>query len=172
MDKLALMHSLDLPTKAIHLLIGGIASHSLRGTASALRVDSINDFLEGIHRIISVITDIDRRFNNGGKAEKGKDIQCKGCGKKSHSTKQCRANEVTCFLCNAKGHYKFDCPKKSRRQPAAATQSSIATSVSTMARGSPSVALVSHNFPKSISRRFISKGKCFGLFFVRITRYR
>jgi len=42
MDKLALMYQLDLPmSDTIHLLIGGIACRSLRGTASTLKVDSV-----------------------------------------------------------------------------------------------------------------------------------
>ncbi|KMQ89728.1 solute carrier family 12 member 8 [Lasius niger] len=103
MDKLALMHGLDLPVQdSIYLLIGGISSRSLRGTASALKVDSVDEFLEEMHRIASATTDLDRKVSGGGKADKVKDVQCRGCGKKGHSASAEPAKSPA-FCANKKG---------------------------------------------------------------------
>lgn len=100
----------------IYLLINGIASRSLRGTL-VLKIDSICQFLEEMHRITSMTSDPERRSENRLKfAEKAKDLQCKQCGRKEHTQKQYRISKLTCFLCKAKGHVKSDCPKRKRDQ--------------------------------------------------------
>lgn len=110
MEKLMLMHRLDLSDQeAIHLLIGGITSRSLRGTASALQVETMDKFFEEMHRITTAMMETERKsFNTNYKTDKDKDARCTGCGKKGHAVKQCRTVEITCFLCKKKGHYKTD----------------------------------------------------------------
>lgn len=114
LDKLALMHALELPTKdAIQLLISGIMSSSLRGTAASLKVDSIDQFLEEMHHVAVAASDPDRgdQDKKNVKLTKGKEMTCKTCGRKGHFSKDCRESELVCFSCHAKGHRRVDCPK-------------------------------------------------------------
>lgn len=75
MDKLALIYSLDLPQRdTIHLLISGMASRSLRATASVLRAESVDEFLEEMRRITSVMSDVDRKPSSNPKVDR-KDLQ-------------------------------------------------------------------------------------------------
>jgi len=102
MDKIALLHRLELPeTNVIHFLIRGIASRLLRATASALKVDSIDLFLDEMHRITLATADSEKKPVNDYIQEKSKDLAYKGCGKKRQ--RNCNANKVTCF-CKMKGH--------------------------------------------------------------------
>jgi len=51
MDKLVLMKNLNFPERdSIHLLINGIGSRSTRELAAALKVYTVDDFLEEMHR--------------------------------------------------------------------------------------------------------------------------
>lgn len=54
----------------IHLLIGGLACRSLRGTPLTLKVDSVDEFLEEMHRITSATTNVEKKTNGNGKMEK------------------------------------------------------------------------------------------------------
>ena len=44
-------------------------------------------------------------------------IRCAKCGQASHTTRECRDLEMTCFNCQGKGHVSRDClhPRKKRR---------------------------------------------------------
>jgi len=83
MDKLSLMHKLNLPAKdEIHLLIGSITSRSFCGTAQALRSRSVDEFLEEMHGITAVMADAERKAGPGQKTEKMRDKSCKTCVEK------------------------------------------------------------------------------------------
>lgn len=121
-EKLSLMHSLNLPTKdVINLLIGGITSASLRATASTLTTNSVEEFLEKMRQLTAAAGDMQRKATSGGsKGNKSSDFTCKTCGKKGHATKDCRGKDytLTCFFCKAEGHRRTECPKLQRKDVA------------------------------------------------------
>lgn len=133
MDKLTLIHRLDLPEEdQIHLLISGIGDRLLRVTASALRADDVDHFLHEMHRITSATQNFERKSTGGSKADRG-DQQCYGCGKKGHIQKNCYAAESICGQCKTKGHFTKDCPRGRKEQPtakAASMRSSTAATIS------------------------------------------
>jgi len=134
-EKLALMHQLDLPEEdRIHLLIGGIAQSSLRATALSVAATSLDVFLERMRQISEGVGDGDRKPSAAGSGPKkdAREVACRNCGKKGHSHKECRG-ELVCFYCKNKGHRRFDCPalhKRDAKIPTARSQPSAA-SVST-----------------------------------------
>lgn len=100
MDKLVLMHSLNLPVEdAIHLLINGITSRSLRETAASLKDDSIDQFLNDMDRITTTIEDRDRKtVNTHIKVEKAK----YGVAKKGQTDRPTK--DLICNYCKIRGH--------------------------------------------------------------------
>lgn len=115
MDKLALIKRLDLPVSdTINLLIGGITINSLKATALAIGVTSIEDFLEKMRIIASSVSEGDykntkifTRVNS-----KSRDPNsCRNCGRKGHTHHQCKSDSI-CFYCKGKGHRQYDCPQK------------------------------------------------------------
>lgn len=128
MEKLALVYRMDLPERdIIHLLINGISSRSLRATASALKVESVDEFLEEMHRITAAVAKPERKHINGVKADKNRDLQCKTCGKKGHTAKQYRSADVVCFFCKTPGYRKPECPKLKKRDVPGSTAVEVST---------------------------------------------
>lgn len=83
MDKLSLMHSLNLQdADAINLLIGGIMKSSLRATALTLAVDTIDQFLSKMRVVTEDIADLERNSQVPSKANRPRDVTCRKCGKK------------------------------------------------------------------------------------------
>ncbi|KYN28034.1 hypothetical protein ALC57_02552 [Trachymyrmex cornetzi] len=118
MDKLTLMHDLDLPQEsAIHLLISGILSRSLRETAAALNVESVDSFLDAMHKITSVNMDSDKRLTNDSRSVKAKDMASKKGGKSSQTTQaEQKDGTPSCRFCKTPGHTYEDCRKRQWRE--------------------------------------------------------
>jgi len=77
-DKLALIHRLNLPTAdTINLIIGGIPQHSLRATALTLPTTSLDQFLEAMRRITAGLGDFDKKSPNQNKNNRIKDSNSK-----------------------------------------------------------------------------------------------
>jgi len=111
-DKLSLMHQLELPAHdVINLLIGGILQPMLRATALSLRSATVEHFLETMRHITSGIADDQRRRPTPTTNAKQPSLECRNCGKKGHNHQNCRAQAV-CFYCKAPGHRQYDCPNK------------------------------------------------------------
>ncbi|KMQ84752.1 hypothetical protein RF55_17196 [Lasius niger] len=91
-DKLALMHRVDLPEQdKVHLLVSGITVTPLKATALSIAEDSLDGFLERMRRITQGATEWDRKSTQQGSSSKAnKDVPCRNCGKKGHAHKDCR----------------------------------------------------------------------------------
>ncbi|CAL1683820.1 unnamed protein product [Lasius platythorax] len=112
MEKLTLIHTLNLPARdVISLLIGGIQQSSLRAAALTLTSQSLDKFLEAMRRITAGMSDCNKKPFSNSKNGKAKDITCKTCGKKGHLQQDCRNAERVCNYCKGSGHWKADCPK-------------------------------------------------------------
>lgn len=128
MEKLFLIHDLELPTDScIHLLISGITNSSLRATAAALEVDTVDKFLKAMHRITSVVDVEERNFFSTPRNQKQREIICHGCGKPGHMQNECRksfSSVSICVYCKSTGHLRNECPKLKKRDPVNSSQSS------------------------------------------------
>ncbi|XP_011858869.1 PREDICTED: uncharacterized protein LOC105556393 [Vollenhovia emeryi] len=114
LEKLALMHRLDLPIQdSIQLLISGITQSSLRATALSVTSESMDSFLEKMRLISQGALDPEKKTSTQPK-QQGKNGTCKNCGKKGHNFKECKA-EISCFYCKEKGHRSYDCPSLKQR---------------------------------------------------------
>ncbi|KAK2574692.1 hypothetical protein KPH14_012996 [Odynerus spinipes] len=123
MDKLALIHHLNLPEDSIiHLLTGGLGNMSLRAIATSLKVNSVDEFLDAMHQITSVTYEGNKASSSNSKEQKPKTPTCDTCGKMGHHQRQCRKNLQSCVYCKASGHQRENCPKlkaKERASPSA-----------------------------------------------------
>jgi len=85
-DKLALMHCLELPIKdVINLLVEGITQSSVRATALSVMTDSIESFLERMRHITEGLMEPERKITTVTELSKLQDSVCKNCGKRGHS---------------------------------------------------------------------------------------
>lgn len=94
-DKLVLMHRLELPVKnTIHLLVGGIRlilQNTLRITALSVKADNVESFLDQMRTIAEGFAELERRApTNFGKPAKPREDLCRNCGKRGHIHKNCR----------------------------------------------------------------------------------
>lgn len=122
-DKLALIHRLDLPsTDAINLIISGIPQHSLRATALALTTQTVDKFLEAMRRITFGMGDIDKKSNHQNKSNK-KDFKATDGKSQNHKDKTTKGS---CNYCKKEGHWKSDCPLLKKKERTVATASSPA----------------------------------------------
>ncbi|XP_024881129.1 uncharacterized protein LOC112460599, partial [Temnothorax curvispinosus] len=115
MDKLELMKNLNLPEEdAIHLLINGIGSRSLRETAAAFHCATVEEFLEEMQRITSVSAEPTRKVHHqevkNDKVKNSEDTVPKDSSV-SKSDK-----DVFCVYCRAKGHVRADCYKLKKKE--------------------------------------------------------
>ncbi|XP_024880065.1 uncharacterized protein LOC112459926, partial [Temnothorax curvispinosus] len=115
MDKLVLMKNLNLPEEdAIHLLINGIGSRSLREAAAVLHCATVDEFLEEMHRITSVSAEPTRKIHHqeikNDKVKNSEDTVPKDSSV-SKSDK-----DVFCVYCRAKGHVRADCYKLKKKE--------------------------------------------------------
>jgi len=114
-EKLALIHQLELPVKdTINLLTGGIQHPTLRATALSLGSTSVEDYLDSMRHITAGVADLERRRPfQGIAAQQTRTPQgsCRNCGKSGHIHLNCRA-EPTCFYCKKPGHRQYECPAK------------------------------------------------------------
>lgn len=119
-EKLTLIHRLDLPVRdIIHLLISGIPHSALRATALSTSADSVENFLKKMRPVVEGVVDNDKKATpivTGARPKgAGSEGVCKNCGKKGHSHQECRG-EPTCFYCKEKGHRLFECPLIRRKE--------------------------------------------------------
>jgi len=140
------MQKLDLSVKdRIHLLISGIPIGSLRATALTFQCGSVEDFLEKIRPVTDGMLENEKKSQHpsGSAKLRHREDLCKNCGKKGHSHKECK-NDVTCFLCKAKGHRQFDCPKTKKRTPtrvlAAVSSATLQVAAGVSAEDTPEIA--------------------------------
>lgn len=153
-DKVALMHRLDLSIKdTINLVIGGITQSLLRTVALSIRAETLEEFLETMRQITEGITDIEKRRPGTGNASTAtstgapRDVY-RNCGKKGHTHQECRG-ETSCFYCKEKGHRRYDCSVLRRKgatpkttTPGASTTALPAANVSVEASSARAVAAV------------------------------
>ncbi|XP_026829817.1 uncharacterized protein LOC113563025 [Ooceraea biroi] len=134
MDRLTLMHSLDLSAKdSIHLLTGGIGNQALRATAAALRVETIDEFLDGMHNITAVTTENFKGQFSNQRTLNTEEQRSNGGGKVGHLAKHCRTAGTFCVYCRSQGHLRNDCPKlKRKEQQGCTSQPTAAGAVSTV----------------------------------------
>lgn len=127
MDKLALMKNLRLPDQAsILLLINGIASKALRGTAASLRVETVDKFLEEMFPITIAFGESYKKPPfSAVKPEKNK--LSENIPDKMQQVKI--SKEAYYVYCRAKRHVRKDCAKLKRKeqQPKSNTSSKPAT---------------------------------------------
>ncbi|CAL1686650.1 unnamed protein product [Lasius platythorax] len=107
MDKLVLMKNLNLPERdSIDLLINGVGSRSTRELAAALKVYTIDDFLEEMHRITTA---------SGEALKKSPSFARKNYVAKAATTPNPKdtnqTKETFCVYCRTKGHTRDDCYK-------------------------------------------------------------
>ncbi|CAL1672453.1 unnamed protein product [Lasius platythorax] len=149
MDKLALMKNLRLPDQeSIHLLINGIASKALRGTAAALRVETVDEFLEEMFPItIAFGESYKKPPYSTTKPEKNKLPE--NIPDKTQQVKI--SKEAYCVYCRAKGHVREDCAKlkKKEQQPKSNTSPKPAT-VSAVSDDNSTVAVIGASEKKAI----------------------
>lgn len=120
----------DVP---IPLLISGIGSQSLRNTAAALRVNTIDEFLDEMHQIIATTSDGSKRQQANQHSTKKEEQRCNSCGKAGHIAKNCSKPKAFCVYCKTTGHLRNDCLKlKRKEQPGTSASTSAATAVSTV----------------------------------------
>ncbi|KMQ83810.1 hypothetical protein RF55_19054 [Lasius niger] len=142
MDKLSLIHRLNLPTAdTVNLIIGGIPQHSLRATALTLPTHSLDQFLEAMRRITFGMGELDKRNpSQPSKNGRNKDAGHKGSdGKGQRDTK---AGEGTCNYCKKKGHWKSDCLLLKKKEKTTTMTSSPTDSKSTGPSSHPTAAAV------------------------------
>ncbi|KMQ88874.1 hypothetical protein RF55_11569 [Lasius niger] len=133
-DKMILMKNLKLPEDdTIHLLINGIASRSLREVAAALKVKSVDEFLEEMQRITSSSGEVARKtppiFVEN---QKDKDASQAVTTKEADQSKELPKDSF-CAYCRAKGHTKLECFKLKRKEKNLPKTESKATSSSVSA---------------------------------------
>ncbi|XP_036146891.1 uncharacterized protein LOC118646976 [Monomorium pharaonis] len=116
LDKLVLIKNLKLPeTEIIHLLINGIASSSLRELAAVLKVTTVDEFLEEMHRITLASGEPGKKQSS----PSGKPIQkSKNTNESSEkNVDQLRATkDLYCVYCRNKGHLRADCFRLKRKE--------------------------------------------------------
>lgn len=129
MDKLILMKNLKLPERdAIHLLINGIGSRSLRELAAVLKVSTIDEFLEEMHRITSASNEISKKSPILNTKTQGFKVAHPPPSKDTSQSK-----DLFCVYCRAKGHLRDDCYKLEKKdkvttsQPVSKVPSTVAT---------------------------------------------
>lgn len=123
MQKLKLLQNLHLPDKeSINFLISGITSPKLREMASLLNTDSIDDFLEHMHKLTVAYGDMNRRSPPSVKKfdkDKSKGFSsANGKLSSSDSTK-----DSSCVYCRTKGHVRADCFRLKRKEQTKQTSS-------------------------------------------------
>lgn len=121
MDKLVLMKNLNLPERdSIHLLINDIGSRSTRELAAALKVYTVDDFLEEMYRITTA----------SGEALK----KSPPCEKKDHVAKPAiisnskdtnQPKETFCVYCCIKGHTREECYKLPKKNKSTSEQPNV-----------------------------------------------
>lgn len=117
-DKIALMHQLNLPEKdMINLLVGGIIHNSVRITTLSVRADTIEAFLDQMRQITEGLSNLEKKPQfTSAKQQKQKDDSCRNCGrKKGHTHLECRS-QLMCFFCKAKRHRQYDCPEAKKKE--------------------------------------------------------
>lgn len=115
LDKLTLMQSLKLPERGtIHLLIDGISSNALRGTAAALKVESVDEFLEQMHLITTSFSS--RKTNIVVKPDKVKNPCNPEVSSDKDTSSQKPNKDLYCVYCRAKGHIRTDCYKLKKKE--------------------------------------------------------
>ncbi|XP_036138619.1 uncharacterized protein LOC118644345 [Monomorium pharaonis] len=124
-DKLSLLHNMNLPTEdVLNLLIGGITFHSLRVAAAALKTKTVEEFIEEM-RHITATADVTRRITGATDRNVKNQEHCKKCGRRGHVSKDCRSidrskakgenkkdvklTDITCYQCRKTAHYKSEC---------------------------------------------------------------
>lgn len=151
LEKIALMHRLDLPVRnSIQLLIGGIMSSPLRATALSLNIETVDDFLEKMRRITEGVGDLEKRSATPFVPNKSKENTCRNCGKKGHAHKDCRG-EPTCFYCKSKGHRQFDCPALKKKEASAPAGARTITAQRTPFRPTAAAVSVEEEQPDSVA---------------------
>lgn len=113
LDKLSLMHGLNLPQRdQINLLIGGIEWASLRATALTLGEESVEVFLEKMYHVTEGMSEMERKRNQSHSYSKNKE-PTRNWNQRSR-TREGR-EEVNCTYCKARGHTREQCFRLQRR---------------------------------------------------------
>ncbi|XP_072744870.1 uncharacterized protein [Anoplolepis gracilipes] len=137
MDQLALTHSLNLSQRdSVQMLMSGINSQALRALAASLRVETVDQFLDEMHRITAVTAKPEGRRaiavkSSGSGHHQHHQQRCDSCGKPGHAKKNYRRPKFPCAYCKELGHYRFSCPKlMERKQQHSTVVPAVAAAVS------------------------------------------
>lgn len=143
MEKLVLMKNLKLPERdTIHLLINEIDSRLLRELAVALRVHSVDGFLEEMQRITASSGESFKKPQSS--FTKSQNIKVPS--KDSSATDTNQAKDIFCVNCRSKGHIRNDCfklKKKEKFQPQQSLSAAPVAAVDQMVSSSSSMVPVS-----------------------------
>jgi len=129
MNKLALMAPLKLLEEDnIQLLINGISSVAIKGTAAFLKIDSLDEFLRDMQHITATCNDVVKKSPSTFRRNKSKDQS------RPSSPKSDQEKKLFCAYCRGRNHTKENCFKLNRKeQPANSTQIKKNVSPSTVA---------------------------------------
>lgn len=140
-DKLTLIHRLDLPsTDTINLIIGGIQHSSLRATALTLTIQSVDQFLEAMRRITYGVGEFEKKNLNQHKGAKNKDSTHRGSDGKTQGARDSKVSDGVCNYCKKKGHWKADCLALKRKERTAAPISSPSPTAKASSPAQPTTA--------------------------------
>lgn len=123
------MQSLKLSdSDSIHFLIDGINNAAIRGAAAVLRANSLDEFLDEMHKVtLSFGTLFKKEFSSHSKSDKTRNSSGVSSPKGDKSEKDPKdAKENYCVYCRTRGHIKANCFKLKRKEQQQSSSSSSA----------------------------------------------
>ncbi|KYN28482.1 hypothetical protein ALC57_02094 [Trachymyrmex cornetzi] len=141
MHKLKLMQNLRLPDKeSINFLISGIGNASLRGMASLIQAENLDQFLDRMYSLTLAYGDSSNKsppFVNKSTDKTKLKNEIVESGKDSLTTEP--AKDVFCVYCRSKGHTRDDCfrLKKKEQYKSSPVSSSQLASIATVQEVAP-----------------------------------
>ncbi|XP_070510437.1 uncharacterized protein [Cardiocondyla obscurior] len=127
-NKLSLIRRLNLPVcDTINLLVASIGKASLRATASTIRAETVEKFLEEMRKITAAASEYPKRYSNtnsrsfhskelSARSSNGRTERAKSDGRADKQQSPVQGNQLRCFHCKAPGHRRTDCPSLQRNE--------------------------------------------------------
>lgn len=119
--KITMLHSLQLTDKEIiSRIIDGISHTVVRSSAAVIDVDTVDEFLDRMHKVIVVNKPhLKKTSPTLVRKDKSRDTSHSFTKSSNLSNKEnVSSKNVTCFYCKKKGHLKADCYKLKKKDPA------------------------------------------------------